>query len=75
VSSYPQMLKQQIDVVQQGGDPMNIINHAVENVPWTPTLEGWPKATIEAATRAGSARRQGPSGYQFNFHKVSQGGW
>jgi hypothetical protein len=39
------------------------------------TLEGWPAATIEATTRAGSARRQGPSSYRFNFHKVAKGGW
>jgi hypothetical protein len=69
------MLKQQIDIVQQGGDPMNVIRDASEHVPWTPTLEGWPAATIEAATRATQARRQGPSSYRFNFHKVSKGGW
>jgi hypothetical protein len=50
VIAYRQMLKQQIDIVQQGGDPMNVIRDAAENVPWTPTLEGWPTATIEAAT-------------------------
>ena len=39
---------------------------------WTPTLEGWPAATIEVATRSNRTQRQGATNYQFNFHKVSQ---
>lgn len=54
---------------------MNVRRDPVGNVPWIPTLEGWPAATIEAATRADLTRRQGTSGYRFNFHKVSKGGW
>ena len=74
IIAYRQMLKEQIEIVQRGGDPMNVIRDPAENVPWTPTLEGWPAATIEAATRTGSARRQGPTSYRFNFHKVSKAG-
>jgi hypothetical protein len=69
------MLKEQIEVVQRGGDPMNVIRDAAENVPWTPSLEGWPAATIEAARGGARALRQGTSSYRFNFHKESKGGW
>jgi hypothetical protein len=54
---------------------MNVIRDPAENVPWTPTLEGWPAATIEAAKLGVRMRWQGTSGYRFNFHKVSIGGW
>jgi hypothetical protein len=69
------MLKEQIDIVQQGGDPMNVFRDPAENIPWTTMLEGWPAATIEAATRPGLTRRQGTTDYRFSFHKVSKGGW
>jgi hypothetical protein len=75
IIAYRKMLKEQIDIVQRGSDPMNVIRDPAENVPWTPTLEGWPAATIEAATQAGLTRRQGTSAYRFNFRKVSKGGW
>jgi len=54
---------------------MNIIRTRRRTCSWTPNSGGWPAATIEAATRLASARRQGPSSYRFNFHKVSKGGW
>jgi hypothetical protein len=75
IIAYRQMLKEQIEVVQRGGDPMNVRRHPEENVPWTPTLEGWPAATIEAATRTGLPQRRSAISYRFNFHKVSKGGW
>jgi hypothetical protein len=54
---------------------MNVIRDPAENIPWTPTLEGWPAATIEAATRRSRTLRQGTTDYRFNFHKESKGGW
>jgi 5,5'-dehydrodivanillate O-demethylase len=75
IIAYRQMLKEQIEIVQQGGEPMNVFRDAAENAPWTTMLEGWPEATIKAATRAGGMRRQGTTDYRFSFHKVSQGGW
>jgi hypothetical protein len=75
IIAYRQMLKEQIEIVQQGGDPMNVRRDPAQNVPWTPTLEGWPAATIEAATRTGLPERQRAISYRFNFHKVSKGGW
>ena len=75
VIAYRQMLKEQIEIVQRGGDPMNVIRDPAEHIPWTPILEGWPAATIEAATRGGRALRRGTTDYRFNFHKVSKGGW
>jgi 5,5'-dehydrodivanillate O-demethylase len=75
VIAYRQMLKEQIEVVQQGGDPMNVIRAPAENAPWVPTLEGWPPATIAAATRTSLPWRQRTTSYRFNFHKVSKGGW
>ena len=75
VIAYRQMLKEQIEIVQRGGDPMNVMWEPAENVPWRPILEGWPAATIAAATRMSRAQRQGSTDYRFNFHKVSQGGW
>jgi len=67
--------KEQIELVQRGGNPMNVIRDPAENVPWRPTLEGWPVATIEAATQPGRGRRGTATDYRFNFHKVSKGGW
>jgi hypothetical protein len=75
VMAYRQMLQEQIEIVQRGGDPMNVMRDPAEHVPWTPTLEGWPAATIEAATRTSRTLRQGTTDYRFNFHKVSKGGW
>jgi hypothetical protein len=75
VIAYRQMLKEQIEIVQRGGDPMNVVRNSAENVPWLPILEGWPAATIAAATRMSRAHRQGTTDYRFNFHKVSKGGW
>ena len=69
------MLREQIEIVQRGGDPMNVMRDPAEHVPWTPILEGWPAATIEAATRTSRRLRQGTTDYRFNFHKVSKGGW
>ena len=40
VIAYRQMLKEQIEIVQRGGDPMNVMRDPAENVPWVPTLEG-----------------------------------
>ena len=74
IIAYRQMLKEQIEVVQRG-HPMNVRRDPVGNVPWIPTLEGWPAATIEAATRSSRTQRQGATSYRFNFHKVSTGGW
>jgi hypothetical protein len=45
------------------------------NVPWVPTLEGWPAAIIEAAIRTSLPWRQRTTSYRFNFHKVSKAGW
>jgi 5,5'-dehydrodivanillate O-demethylase oxygenase subunit len=75
IIAYRKMLKEQIEIVHGGGDPMNVIRYPAENVPWTPTLEGWPAATTEAATRRSLAQRRSATGYRFNFHKVSKGGW
>jgi len=75
VIAYRQMLTEQIEIVQRGGDPMNVIRDPAENVPWVPTLEGWPAATIEAATPTGLPWRQRTTSYRFNFHKVSKAGW
>jgi hypothetical protein len=75
VIAYRQMLKEQVEIVQRGGDPMNVIRAPAENTPWVPTLEGWPAATIKAAAQGVQMRRQGTSSYRFNFHKVSKGGW
>jgi 5,5'-dehydrodivanillate O-demethylase len=75
VIAYRKMLKEQIEIVQRGGDPMNVLRDSAENVPWTPTLEGWPAATIEAATRSSRTLRRGTTDYRFNFHQVSKGGW
>ena len=75
IIAYRKLLKEQIEIVQRGGNPMNVIRDPAENVPWTPTREGWPAATIEAATQGVRRRRQGTSSYRFNFHKVSKGGW
>jgi 5,5'-dehydrodivanillate O-demethylase len=75
VIAYRQMLKEQIELVQRGGDPMNVIRDPAEHVPWVPTLEGWPAATIEAATRTSLPWRQRTTGYRFNFHKMSKAGW
>lgn len=75
VIAYRQMLKEQIELVQRGGDPMNVIRDPAEHVPWVPTLEGWPAATIEAATRTSLPWRQRTTNYRFNFHKMSKAGW
>ena len=75
IIAYRQMLTEQIEIVQRGGDPMNVIRDPAENVPWVPTLEGWPAATIAAATRTGLPWRQRTTSYRFNFHKVSKAGW
>jgi 5,5'-dehydrodivanillate O-demethylase len=75
VIAYRQMLKEQIEIVQRGGEPMNVMRDPAENVPWVPTLEGWPAATIEAATRTSLPWRQRTTSYRFNFHKVSKAGW
>ena len=75
VIAYRQMLKEQIELVQRGGDPMNVIRDPAEHVPWVPTLEGWPAATIEAATRTSLPWRQRTTSYRFNFHKMSKAGW
>ena len=75
VIAYRQMLKEQIENVQRGGDPMHVIRDPAENVPWVPTLEGWPAATIEAATRTSLPWRQRTTSHRFNFHKVSKAGW
>ena len=47
VIAYRQMLKEQIEIVQRGGDPMNVMRDPVENVPWVPTLEGWPQLPLK----------------------------
>jgi hypothetical protein len=70
IIAYRKMLKEQIEIVHGGGDPMIVIRDPAENVPWTPTLEGWPAATIEAATRRSLTQRHSATGYRFNFHKV-----
>ncbi|HSX78274.1 MAG TPA: Rieske 2Fe-2S domain-containing protein, partial [Candidatus Saccharimonadia bacterium] len=75
VIAYRQMLKEQIEIVQRGGDPMNIMRDPAEHIPWVPTLEGWPVATIEAATRTSLPWRQRTTSYRFNFHKMSKAGW
>ncbi len=75
IIAYRKMLKEQIELVQRSGDPMNVIRDPAENIPWTPTLEGWPAATIEAATKLGRGRRGTATDYRFNFHKLSTGGW
>jgi hypothetical protein len=75
IIAYRQMLKEQIEIVQQGGEPMNVFRDAAENTPWTAILEGWPEATIKAATQADATRRRGTTNYRLSFHKVSQGGW
>jgi hypothetical protein len=54
---------------------MNVMRDPAEHVPWRPTLEGWPAATIEAATRTSRTPQQRTTDYRFNFHKVSTGGW
>ena len=67
IIAYRQMLQEQIEIVQRGGDPMNVIRDPAEHVPWVPTLEGWPPATIEAATRTSLPWRQRTTSYRFNF--------
>jgi hypothetical protein len=68
------MLKQQIDIAA-GRRSHEHHSNTAENVPWTPTPGGVASGDCRGSTRAGSARRQGPSSYRFNFHKISQGGW
>ncbi len=75
IIAYRQMLKEQIEIVQQGGEPMNVLRDPADNVPWGAILEGWPKATIEAATQPSFARQRGATDYRFSFHKMSGGEW
>ncbi|ETX07058.1 MAG: hypothetical protein ETSY2_13410 [Candidatus Entotheonella gemina] len=75
IIAYRQMLKEQIEIVQQGGEPMNVFRAPAENVPWGAMLEGWPEATIKAATQPSVRRQKNTTDYRFSFHKVSHGGW
>ena len=68
------MLKEQIEIVQRGGEPLNVIRDPAENVPGRPP---W-KAGRRRPSRLRPGRAAvaaGTTNYRFNFHKVSQGGW
>jgi 5,5'-dehydrodivanillate O-demethylase len=64
---YRKLLREQIDIVQQGGDPMNTFRDPARNQRLrTPVY-----AREDRAARDGSAAGY----YRDNFHKFSTGGW
>jgi 5,5'-dehydrodivanillate O-demethylase len=75
VIAYRQMLRDQINVVREGGEPMNVFRDPA-------TIDG-PELALDPVDVDGmsliNAGRTGDSGgasfYRSNFHKVSKGGW
>ncbi|MDE2837448.1 MAG: Rieske 2Fe-2S domain-containing protein [Chloroflexota bacterium] len=72
VIAYRNLLKEQIKVVQDGGEPMNVFRD--------PSTIERPERLLEqdGETAAQVVANRGPRGsiyYRANFHKVSKGGW
>jgi len=64
---YRKLLREQIDVVQRGGEPMNTFRDPARNVGLRTPVH---------MREDGSARDGRASGYyRANFHKFSKGGW
>jgi 5,5'-dehydrodivanillate O-demethylase len=74
VIAYRQMLRDQIKVVQNGGEPMNVFRdpETIES----PELALAPQGVDGMAlSNAGRTDSSGAAFYRSNFHKVSKGGW
>ncbi|MCA1646873.1 MAG: Rieske 2Fe-2S domain-containing protein [Chloroflexi bacterium] len=64
VIAYRKLLREQIEVVRQGGEPMNVFRDPATNHHLTPPVH----SVEDNMDLAGLFYRE-------NFHKVSQGGW
>jgi 5,5'-dehydrodivanillate O-demethylase len=70
VTAYRKLLKQQIDIVEAGGEPMNVFRD--------PALIERPELRIPGNNEGSgeqAGRYQGTVGYRENYHKQSKGGW
>jgi 5,5'-dehydrodivanillate O-demethylase len=65
--AYRKLLSEQIDLVEEGGEPINVFREVERNV----RLE--PPVPSEAELRGGFAGRG--QFYRANYHRVSEGGW
>lgn len=68
--AYRKLLREQIDLVMEGGEPINVFRDPGQNVHLQPPVPS------QRELRGGLAT--GPGGGQFyraNYHKVSDGGW
>ena len=74
VIAYRQMLKEQIQVVRDGGEPMNVFRNPADIE--SPELALDPEG-IEGMTLVSGGRPDATSAlfYRSNFHKMSKGGW
>jgi hypothetical protein len=71
VVAYRQLLKEQIDVVAKGGEPINVFRD--EDKAERPELRVPSRTGYDPFQSRGGLR---PAGfYRSNFHKVSKGGW
>lgn len=74
VIAYRQMLRDQIKIVQSGGEPMNVFRDPAEIE--SPELALVPQGVDGMALiNAGRSDTGGAAFYRSNFHKVSKGGW
>jgi 5,5'-dehydrodivanillate O-demethylase len=73
VIAYRKMLKEQIQIVQDGGDPINTFRDpaTIER----PELALVPEDADAGSLIAGGRASDSQVSYRFNFHKVSKGGW
>lgn len=72
VIAYRKLLREQIRIVLEGGEPINVIRDPAENERIVADLSGWPESTLQAVM---AGRRNRAVSYRYNFHKVSKGGW
>ncbi|MEE8518946.1 MAG: Rieske 2Fe-2S domain-containing protein [Dehalococcoidia bacterium] len=74
VIAYRKLLKEQIEIVQKGGEPINVFRDpsTIER----PELALVPESVDMAPVGGGRSDGTGATVYyRSNFHKVSQGGW
>jgi len=68
VIAYRKMLADQIEIVQNGGEPMNVFHNAAENYQLDLQIPG----SEEQAPAISGGKT---AAYRGNFHKRSKGGW
>jgi len=69
VIAYRKLLKEQIDIVREGGEPMNVFRDVTENESLELQVAGSDGAGPSLSAFGASID------YRGNFHKPSQGGW